>query len=152
MPRKFWEGGPGAESLLPGWGWALPCLLQPALPGVQAPTLSLYLLEADFRVPAAPDGPRPCFRSCMVTSWLAARDNSSALEYRGATQPPPRGLLEAPPTPRSPEATVLSIGGGPSPQFSERAEALTRLFDRDGEAVVVGAALGLHGHLVGGVP
>lgn len=113
-------GGTLEPSLLPGWGWALPCVLQPALPGLQAPTLSLYLLEADFRVPAAPDGPRPCFRSCMVTSWLAARDNSSAWEHRGATQPPPRGLLEAPPTPRSPEATVLSIGEAHRPDSQSK--------------------------------
>lgn len=38
-----------------------------------APTFSLYLLEASFRVPVVPDGPRPCFRSRMVTTWLAIR-------------------------------------------------------------------------------
>lgn len=75
-------------------------------------------------MPVAPDGPRPCFRSCMVTSWLAARDNSGALEYRGATQPPPQGLLEAPLTPPNTEATVLSTGEAHRPNLQSEPKHL----------------------------
>lgn len=35
------------------------------------PTLSLYLVGAGLRAPEVPEVPRPCFRSCTVTNWLA---------------------------------------------------------------------------------
>lgn len=57
--------------------------------GSGAPTLSLYLLEVDFRVPPVPDGPRPCFRSCMVTSWLAARGQQQYFGIREDVSPHP---------------------------------------------------------------
>lgn len=63
-------------------------------PGTQeAPTLSLYLLEASFRAPTVPGGPRPCFRSCMVTSWLAARGQHQCTLNIGGMSPKRRPVL-----------------------------------------------------------
>lgn len=59
----------------------------PGTPGT--PTLSLYLLEAGFRAPAGPGGPRPCFRSCMETSWLAVRDRAAPWNTGGSPHAPP---------------------------------------------------------------
>lgn len=140
-----------------------------ALPGAQgAPTLSLYLLEADFRGPADPDGPRPCFRSCMLTSWLAGRGQQQCFGIQGVSPGAPpcppvhsRGALassarmfpgDIAPPPAVHVPTVLSMGTsafGPGPQGEP--DSLTRLFDSDGEAVVVGAPFGLHRHVAGGI-
>lgn len=59
--------------------------------------MSLYLLGLDFRALAVPDGPRPCFRSCMVvTSWLAVRGREQCFGIQGGFSQcptPPQGVL-----------------------------------------------------------
>ena len=69
--------------------------LHPPLPLAQAgsprtPTLSLYLLGLDFCAEADPEGPRPCFRSRMVTSWLAARGPRQGSGIQGGISPAPQ--------------------------------------------------------------
>lgn len=43
----------------------------PHFPHQPMPTLSLYLVGAGLRAPEVPEVPRPRFRSCTVTNWLA---------------------------------------------------------------------------------
>lgn len=95
-----------------------------------APTLSLYL-EEDFCGSAVPAGFESCFRSCLVTSWLAAQGQRQCSGNRSR---------------QGPGATLSSE---PWPQHRPR--TLTCLFDSDGEAVVVGAALGFDRHVPRGV-
>lgn len=60
--------------------------------------------------------------------------------------------LPSPALPQVQMSTVLSTSVGAHQPWSEsEPEALTHLCDGDGEAVVVGAALGLHGQVDGGV-
>lgn len=112
--------------------------LHPPLPLARAgsprtPTLSLYLLGLDFCAEADPEGPRPCFRSRMVTSWLAARGPRQGSGIQGgispAPQPPPPTLgragqqgpgvtlREAPALPQSgcPSFPVPALQGSPRP-------------------------------------
>lgn len=145
------EGGAPHASLSPVGGRS---------PGtLGTPTLSLYLLEADFRVPAVPGGPRPCFRSCMETSWLAVRDRAAPWNTEGPSRrpasSPPGGTLASsalggPSGSCSPSRCPRRgcEASGPGPQWPQ---ARTCLLDGDGEAVVVGAALGLHRHVAGRV-
>lgn len=145
------EGGAPHASLSPVGGCS---------PGtLGTPTLSLYLLEADFRVPAVPGGPRPCFRSCMETSWLAVRDRAAPWNTEGPSRrpasSPPGGTLASsalggPSGSCSPSRCPRRgcEASGPGPQWPQ---ARTCLLDGDGEAVVVGAALGLHRHVAGRV-
>ena len=138
--------------------------LSPRQAAQGTPTLSLYLLEANLR--ALAEAPRPCFRSRMVTSWLAARGPRQGFGIRGVFLPPPRpALLAAPSLPgvRGPAVPWSDLLGKPlpippsgcpsppAPDLQGEPEPLTRFFDGDGEAVVVGAALGLDGHVAGGV-
>lgn len=145
------EGGAPHASLSPVGGCS---------PGtLGTPTLSLYLLEADFRVPAVPGGPRPCFRSCMETSWLAVRDRAAPWNTEGPSRrpasSPPGGTLASsalggPSGSCSPSRCPRRgcEASSPGPQWPQ---ARTCLLDGDGEAVVVGAALGLHRHVAGRV-
>lgn len=90
------------------------------------PTLSLYLLEADFRVPAVPGGPRPCFRSCMETSWLAVRDRAAPWNTEGPSRrpasSPPGGTLasSARVAPRGAALPPAALGVGARPAAPAR--------------------------------
>ena len=161
-PRITGEAQRGQGPACPGEGLPLhPPLTLAQAGSLPTPTLSLYLLGLDFCALADPEGPRPCFRSCMVTSWLAARGPRQGSGIQGDISPAPRpppptlgragqqgpgvALREAP----APPAVWMPLFPGAC--SAREPEALTGLFDGDGEAVVVGAALGLDGHVAGGV-
>lgn len=113
------QGGQSGLSRSPSWrhrrGWGLcegswACPREgPLLPAPSprqaaqgTPTLSLYLLEANLRALADPEGPRPCFRSCMVTSWLPARGPWQGFGIRGCVfLPPPLPGVRGPAAPWS---------------------------------------------------
>lgn len=132
--------------------------------------MSLYLLEAGFRAPLVPDGPRPCFRSCMVTSWLAAWGQEQCLTCAGwgGGISPNHALPSCLPTlswgrndwqspgvtPRNYLPIWVQVPRLPWQITRDPQKApgtLTCLLNGDGEAVVVGAALCFDWQVAGGV-
>lgn len=152
----------------PTRGRCAPCPSRPGgrlLPGDSGDT-HLELVLAGGRLPrtGGARGAQALLQVMHGDELAGCAGQGSALEYRRLSPRPASSLPRGAPASSAPGGPLgsCSPSRGPDTRCPQRgregqwprpavAPARTRLLDGDGEAVVVGAALGLHRHVAGGV-